>query len=177
MARRHRRLLTVASVVGITLLALFWPAWLTPAWPDSFDDQELLVYVLFYALMKSDRGSVMQRRARRIDRFGWSLILFDRVHGAAFFVIAARIMYPEVFGSPWILRVTFAVLIAVTVWNWIEVRMADWQRLDRAVGHRNQRPERSGQRDRRSGHQRRREDRIRDQRLAEFERHGGTAGA
>ena len=107
---------------------------LAPNWPVGFDQWEGFIAVFLLAYFKLFRGTTMQRRAAFIDRFGWSIILYDYIF---FVVFAASILfslYPTLDASQWIGRVLLGLLIVVTVWQFIEVKTATPHRIQHAAG-------------------------------------------
>lgn len=124
----------ILIVVALLLLLIFRePHRLTPHWPDSEDRWLRVIALVILGSVKSDRGGTMQRRASVIDHFGWSLIVFDRVLGAFFLASALFLLYPRL-DHIWISRFILVTAIAIALWNWLEIRLADSRRLDHAAG-------------------------------------------
>jgi hypothetical protein len=106
------------------------PNALVPHWPSGFDAWEGFFTLLIIGLFKLDRGSIMYRRARVIDRLGWSIIVFDWVMGGLFIVSMFWSLYPDTRYAPWLPRAVVLLLILTTIWQWLEIRRASAVRVD-----------------------------------------------
>jgi hypothetical protein len=84
------------------------------------------------AMFKLDRGRLLKRNANYIDRFGWSIILFDLGFGIIFLGAVVRTLYPALESTQAHVGSTL-LLFALAMWQWIEVRSADWHRVNRAM--------------------------------------------
>lgn len=107
---------------------------ITPAWPTGFDAWEGFITLLLLAIFKQVRGTLMQHRARYIDRFGWSIILYDYVFAVVFFTSCLFILYPGLNVTPWVGRVLLTLLIMATIWQLTEILRAAPPRVDAAAG-------------------------------------------
>jgi hypothetical protein len=65
-----------------------------PRWPVGFDAWEGFATLVIIGLFKVDRGLMMMRRARVIDRLGWSIIIFDLTMGGLFLISMFWSLYP-----------------------------------------------------------------------------------
>jgi hypothetical protein len=106
------------------------PSALVPHWPSGFDAWEGFLTLLIIGLFKLDRGTIMYRRARVIDRLGWSIIAFDWVMGGLFIVSMFWSLYPDTRYAPWLPRAIILLLISTTIWQWLEIRRASTVRVD-----------------------------------------------
>lgn len=132
---------------------------LSPNWPNGFDQWEGFIAVLLLAAFKLFRGTAMQRRAVYIDRFGWSIIVYDYCFFVVFFVSCLFTLYPQLERSEWIARILLAILIAVTIWQFAEVRWASTRRIQHATGPEDSTPPPWDRHERRVNPPRREEDR------------------
>lgn len=82
--------------------------------------------------VKLYRGSVMRRRAIRIDTFGWSIIMFDYVFGSALVIGTVWAFYPQLH-TEWFDILTTGALVGVAVWQGFMVHWAPNLRLDLAM--------------------------------------------
>jgi hypothetical protein len=73
---------------------------------------------------------MMMRRARVIDRLGWSIIIFDLTMGGLFLISMFWSLYPGTAFRPWFPRLTVLALLITTVWQWFEIRRASSVRVD-----------------------------------------------
>lgn len=141
---------------------------LSPQLPTTFFVWYHLLALTVVGVVKLLRGSVMNRRARRIDFFGWSIIMFDYIFGAGLVLATVWAFYPALHTVTFDYAVTTAVLL-VSFWQLYTVASAPVHRIDRAM----QAPESSeedddtgsGRSERRSGMTRRKVDRDRDNEL------------
>jgi hypothetical protein len=106
------------------------PDFLIPHWPSGFDAWEGFLTLLIIGLFKLDRGTIMYRRAKVIDRLGWSIIVFDWVMGGLFVVSMFWSLYPGTRYAPWFPRVIVLLLLVTTVWQWLEIRRASSVRVE-----------------------------------------------
>jgi hypothetical protein len=106
------------------------PNALVPHGPSGFDAWEGFLTLLIIGLFKLDRGTIMYRRARVIDRLGWSIIAFDWVMGGLFVVSMFWSLYPDTRYGPWLPRAIVLLLILTTVFQWWEIRRASTARVD-----------------------------------------------
>jgi hypothetical protein len=106
------------------------PDVLIPHWPSGFDAWEGFATLVIIGLFKVDRGLMMMRRARVIDRLGWSIIIFDLTMGGLFLISMFWSLYPSTAFRPWFPRLTVLALLITTVWQWFEIRRASAVRVD-----------------------------------------------
>jgi hypothetical protein len=103
---------------------------ITPHWPSGFDRWESFLTLVIIGLFKLDRGTIMYRRARVIDRLGWSIIVFDWTMGALFLISMFWTLYPDTRYGPWLPRAIVLILLVTTIWQWLEIRKASPVRVD-----------------------------------------------
>lgn len=118
-------------------------AWITPSAhtihlllphvPRGYDAWDSFYVLLAMALFKFYRGRKMQTRAYYIDRFGWSIILFDYVFGTVFTLSTLFACYPGLHVSIWIDRFFLNLLLTVTIWQALEIQTADYERVKAAA--------------------------------------------
>ena len=106
---------------------------LIPTWPAGFDDWESVVTLLLLGLFKIDRGGILKRRSAYVDSFGWSIIIFDITFGLAALHAVLVSLYPGLLLTIWQPRIITAVVVAVVIWQWVEVRTAPYQRVHEAM--------------------------------------------
>lgn len=146
---------------------------LSPHWPQGFDEIEAFIVILTLTCFKVYRGSRMQRRARYIDRFGWSIILFDYAFGLVFFLAFLYSLYPGLHVSYWQSRLALILLLVVTIWQAVEIHVAADRRVqaaasgDRSLDDSDPPTSYNGP-DRRSGHERRRDVRRMKEELSQY---------
>ena len=146
---------------------------LSPHWPQGFDAIEAFAVVFTLTCFKIYRGSRMQRRARFIDRFGWSIILFDYAFGLVFFLAFVYTLYPGLHVSVWQSRISLIILLAATIWQAIEIHVAEDRRVQAAAaGHRSSDdydpPTSYNGPERRSGRERRKDMRKMQEELSQY---------
>jgi polyferredoxin len=105
---------------------------LQPSYPPSTTEWLHVLAIALAGAVKVFRGSVMHRRARRIDFFGWSIISFDYVFGAVLLIGAMWAFYPHLHTKWFDLSITIT-LLAVTLWQGYTVYSAPVHRIDRAI--------------------------------------------
>jgi hypothetical protein len=113
-----------------------WQAWLDiliPNWPDSKTAAYMLSALILWGLFKADRARILYRGSSHVDRFGWSIILYDLLFGLLLLWGSFRTLYLSGSDPWWLLIVETTAILVVTLWQWAEVRLADWQRIKRAV--------------------------------------------
>ena len=110
-----------------------------PEWPAGFDRWESFIVILALGLFKFYRATVLKRRSHYIDRFGWSIILFDYVFAFVFCVSILFSLYPELRHIN-ISRGMLLLLLGVTIWQAAEVWRADTARVEITVGGTNGTP-------------------------------------
>lgn len=76
----------------------------------------------------------MHERARRIDFFGWSIILFDYVFGGVLLIGTLWVFYPGLRTEAFDLLIT-AALATVALWQGYTVWRAPVHRIDRAISN------------------------------------------
>ena len=118
---------------------------LIPTWPIGFDRWESVVTLILLGLFKLDRGGILKHRSAYIDRFGWSIIVFDITFGLAALHAVLVSLYPGLFLNIWQTRIATAVVVVAVLWQWWEVRTAPYQRVHEAMagatnGHPVERP-------------------------------------
>jgi len=146
---------------------------LSPHWPQGFDEIEAFVVILTLTCFKVYRGTRMQRRARYIDRFGWSIIIFDYAFGIVFCLSFLYMLYPGLHVSAWQSRITLMLLLAATVWQAFEIHVAEDRRVQAAAaGDRSlddsDPPTSYNEPERRSGYERRKDVRKMQEELSQY---------
>lgn len=106
---------------------------LDPTWPHGAHVWASFTLLVLLGLFKLDRGTIMLRRARYVDRFGASIITFDLVFGVTFLFSSLRMLYPPLARNDVLFWATLVPLFAAMTWQWIEVRIAIAQRLEVAL--------------------------------------------
>jgi len=106
---------------------------LTPTFPTGAHDWAAFILIVALGLFKLDRGTVMARRARYVDRLGLSFIVFDLAFSVTFLLNGASILYPDYTSRSAVFWFTFVLLFSAMAWQWIEVRIAAGQRIHAAV--------------------------------------------
>lgn len=109
---------------------------LYPHWPVGFDAWEGFIVLVALGLFKFYRGTTLKRRSEHVDRFGWSIIIFDWTFAVVFGVSIAFNLYPEL-RTHHVSRVLLGLLLAVTIWQTLEVARAQPHRVREAMGGRN----------------------------------------
>jgi hypothetical protein len=108
------------------LLGLDWGR-LVPTLPNGFDEWEgfTLLFALF--VLKTVRPVFLKRRSSYVDRFGWSILLFDFIFSVFVGISAFYLLYPEQrtwVGSIWLNRIMIGLLVASALWQVVEVVIA-----------------------------------------------------
>ena len=112
---------------------------LIPEMPSGFDAWETFIVIAALGLFKLYRATVLKRRSHHIDRFGWSIILFDYAFAVVFLVSITFTLYPGLRHIT-MSRGLLLLLLAVTIWQAWEVWRADTARVDVTVGGTNGTP-------------------------------------
>ena len=105
---------------------------LSPTLPTTFTAWFHLTALALAGSVKVFRGSIMQQRARRIDLFGWSIILFDYIFGVALLIGTLWAFYPRL-QTEWFDLIVTGALVSVTVWQGLNVWSAPDHRINRAM--------------------------------------------
>ena len=102
---------------------------LIPHIPRQYDDIEGLYFLIVLTFFKVFRAWSMQRRATYIDRFGWSIILFDYVFGVVFGLSLFYTLYPAFPSSVWVSRIVINALAVSAVWQTVEIYVSSEHRV------------------------------------------------
>jgi hypothetical protein len=105
---------------------------LSPTLPTTLITWFHIVALALVGSVKLFRGIVMQRRARVIDFFGWSIIMFDYVFGTALIIGTLWSFYPGAHHR-WFDLMTTGALVIVAIWQGYTIFTASENRLDRAL--------------------------------------------
>lgn len=105
---------------------------LSPTLPTNTTAWFHLIALALAGWVKIFRGSVMHQRARRIDFFGWSIILFDYIFGAVLLIATMWALYPTSHNEVVDIIAT-AALVAVAIWQGYTVYAAPDHRINRAM--------------------------------------------
>lgn len=105
---------------------------LSPQLPTTGTAWFHLIAIALAGAVKVFRGSVMHKRARRIDFFGWSIILFDYVFGAVLLIGTLWALCPQLH-EEWLDLLATGALVSVAVWQGYTVYAAPDHRINRAM--------------------------------------------
>ena len=106
---------------------------LIPTWPNGYDAWDGVTTLLIIALLKGVRASIMERRSTYIDRFGWSIIWWDRTFAIAALAAVVWSLYPSLFFDFWSPRAANVILKIVSIWQLVEVLRAPKPRIEAAT--------------------------------------------
>ena len=106
---------------------------LIPAVPHGFGAWEAFLAVALIAVLKLFRARVLKHRSVYVDRFGWSIIIYDVVFGISALIGLTFGLYPGLTPHIYISRIATGAIIVVAAWQLFEVWRADNQRVDAAV--------------------------------------------
>jgi hypothetical protein len=106
---------------------------LVPTAPQGFDAWEGVFALAVLGILKLYRARVMKHRSSFVDRFGWSIIIYDVVFGIAAILTMVVSVYPGLSPHIWITRVSTTAVVIVAAWQLFEVRSAGVGRVDAAV--------------------------------------------
>lgn len=104
-----------------------------PTAPSGFDAWEAVATVAVIGILKLYRAYVMKRRSVYVDRFGWSIIVYDFVFGLAALMGFVLAFYPELNPHIWITRISTGSILIMAAWQLLEVHAANDERMDAAV--------------------------------------------
>lgn len=107
---RRSESITVTDLHDLAHTASAIAAHLAPTFPPSVSSWYHIIAIAVTGAVKVRRGNRMRTQARRIDLFGWSIILFDLVFGGALVLAVVWAFYP-ILDQRWFdLAVTTAIL-------------------------------------------------------------------
>lgn len=109
---------------------------LSPSLPQGFDGWESLTFLLSLFVLKIVRPTFLKKRSSYVDRFGWSILIFDWLFALIVGISTFYVFYPDQrdwAGAIWLNRIMVGMLVISAVWQVIEVIIARPVRVEVAM--------------------------------------------